>query len=55
VDFWVEFSKPVGFFELFSARYFLEDLLGCEIDLGTVDALREHLRTPVLEDAIRVF
>lgn len=55
MDFLVEFSKPVGFFELFSVRYFLEDLLGCEIDLGIVDALREHLRTPVLEDAIRVF
>lgn len=55
VDFLAEFSKPVGFFELFSIRYFLEDLLGCTVDLGTADSLKEHLRAPVLKDAIRVF
>lgn len=55
VDFLVEFSKPIGFFQLFRVRYYLEDVLGCSIDLGTTDALKEHLRDPVLEDAIRVF
>lgn len=51
----VEFSKPVGLFGLSRIRLYLEDLLGCPIDMGTAEALREHLRGPVLEDAIRVF
>jgi predicted nucleotidyltransferase len=55
VDFLVEFSQPVGFFEFFRIQHYLEDILGCDIDLGTQDALREHLREPVLEDVIRVF
>jgi predicted nucleotidyltransferase len=48
-DFLVEFSKPVGLFGLSRIRLYLEDLLGCPIDLGTAEALREHLREPVLE------
>ncbi len=24
--------------------------MGCNVDLGTTDALREHLREPILED-----
>ncbi|MEA5449885.1 nucleotidyltransferase family protein [Leptolyngbya sp. CCNP1308] len=55
VDILVEFSEPVGFFQVFDIQYFLEDLLQCSIDLGTVNPLKEHLRTPVLEDMIRVF
>ena len=30
-------------------------VLGCAVDLGTEDALREHLREPVLKEAIRAF
>ncbi len=55
IDFLVEFSQPVGLFQLLDVQYFLEDLLERSIDLGTTDSLREHLREPVLEDAIRVF
>jgi uncharacterized protein len=55
VDFWVEFSIEAGLFELFRVQHYLEDLLKCEIDLGTEDALREHLREPVMRDVIRVF
>lgn len=55
VDFLVEFSKPVGFFEFFQIQHYLEDILGRDIDLGTQDALKEHLREPVLKDVIRVF
>jgi len=55
VDILVEFSSPVGFFQLFDIQYFLEDLLQCSIDLGTTSSLKEHLRKPVLEDVIRVF
>jgi len=55
VDFLAEFSQPVGLFGVSRVRLYLEDLLGCPVDLGTADALREHVREPVLEDAIRVF
>lgn len=55
VDFLVEFSIEAGLFDLFRVQHYLEDLLEREIDLGTEDALREHLRQPVMRDVIRVF
>ena len=55
VDFLVEFSKPIGFFDFFRVQHYLEDILGCNVDLGTFDALKEHLRKPVLEELVRVF
>ena len=55
VDFLVEFSEPGGLFQLFRAQHYLEDILGCDVDLGTEDALREHLREPVLKEVIRAF
>ncbi|MBR8827290.1 MAG: nucleotidyltransferase family protein [Gomphosphaeria aponina SAG 52.96 = DSM 107014] len=54
VDFLVEFDRPVGF-KFFQVQYFLEDLLGCPVDLGSRKALKEHLREPVLEDVIHAF
>jgi len=53
VDFLVEFSIEASLFDLFRLRHYLEDILGCSIDLGTEDALRENLREPVLKEAIR--
>jgi predicted nucleotidyltransferase len=55
VDFLVEFSIDSGLFELFRVQHYLEDILGCAVDLGTKDALREHLREPVLKDVICAF
>ena len=53
VDFLVEFDRPGGLFQLMRVQYYLEDILGCSVDLGTQDALREHLQEPVLKDLIR--
>lgn len=53
VDFLVEFNCEVGLFEFIKVRLFLEDILNCSVDIGTVDALREHMRTPVTKDVIR--
>jgi uncharacterized protein len=53
VDFLVEFTEPGGLFQLFKVQHYLEDILGCAVDLGTEDALREHLREPILKEAIR--
>ncbi len=55
VDFLVEFSIEAGLFDLFQVQHYLENLLNRKIDLGTEDALREHLREPIMKDVIRVF
>ncbi|KAB8334269.1 nucleotidyltransferase [Scytonema tolypothrichoides VB-61278] len=55
VDFLVEFDRPVGLFDFSKVRLYLEDVLGCSVDMGTQNALREHLREPVLKDVIRAF
>ena len=55
VDFLIDFSIEASLFDLFRVQHYLEDILGCAVDLGTEDALREHLREPVLKEAIRAF
>jgi len=55
VDFLVEFSRPVGLFDFSRVRLYLEDILGSSVDMGTLDALKEHLQQPVLKDVIRAF
>ena len=55
VDLLVEFNRDVGLFEFIELRLYLEDILGCSVDLGTQDALKEHLREPVLKDVIYAF
>ncbi|MGF1478634.1 MAG: nucleotidyltransferase family protein [Cyanophyceae cyanobacterium] len=55
VDFLVEFSRPIGLFGLFQVQHYLESVLGCSVDLGTIKALKTHLREPVLKDIVRVF
>jgi uncharacterized protein len=55
VDILIELNEPAGFFEFFQIQHYLEELLQCPIDLGTIDSLKEHLREPVLNEVIRVF
>lgn len=55
VDILVVLDEASGFFEFFQIKHYLEDLLKCPVDLGTADALKEHLRQPILESAIHVF
>lgn len=55
VDILVELDESIGFFEFFRIKHYLEDLFQCPVDLGTIDALKEHLRQPVLEEAVHVF
>lgn len=54
VDLLVEFNRPVGYFGLFTLQDYLENLLGCPVDLGTPDSLKPYLRERVKGDLIRV-
>jgi predicted nucleotidyltransferase len=53
IDILVEFSETVGLFEFARLRGFLEDVLGCRVDLVTPGALRESMRENVLREAVR--
>ncbi len=50
----VKFAQPTGFFQLLDLRTHLENLLGCQVDLGRPQSLRPELRMMVLQEAIRV-
>lgn len=52
VDILVEFSQPVGLFEFLRLSFYLEELLGCHVDLVTPDALRTRLREQILKEAV---
>jgi hypothetical protein len=54
VDLLVEFNRPVGYFGLFALQDYLEKLLGCSVDLGTLDSLKPRIRERVMGELIRV-
>ncbi len=53
IDFLVNFDSPVGLFTLLGLKAYLEEILGCAVDIGTPDSLRPHLRETVLKEVIR--
>jgi hypothetical protein len=53
VDFLVNFQRPVGLFTLLKLKSYLEELLGCSVDIGTPDSLRPHLKETVFKEVIR--
>ena len=54
VDLLVEFSVPVGLFEFARLKLRLEQILGCEVDLVTPDALRPTMKDDILREAVDV-
>ncbi len=54
VDIIVEFSKPVGMFEFIDLKNYLENLLGCQVDIGTAASLRPKMLERVLKEAVHV-
>lgn len=54
-DFLVEVERPAGLFKFSRIERYLEKQLGCSVDLGTLESLREHCRQPVFKDLIRIF
>jgi uncharacterized protein len=54
IDVLVSFDGPATSARYFGVQFYLEDLLGCSIDLVTDKALRAELRPFVERDAIHV-
>ena len=54
VDLLVEFDRPVGLFGLFALQDYLENVLGCSVDVNTPDSLKPRLRSAILAECIRV-
>jgi len=55
VDLLVEFDPAarIGLFEFSRLRQKLSDLLGCDVDLATPEALHRDLKDAILREAIR--
>lgn len=51
VDILVEFSEPIGW-EFFDLQEFLKEILGKDVDLVTVPALKPQLRERILKEVI---
>jgi predicted nucleotidyltransferase len=54
IDILVAFDGPATSERYFGVQFYLEDLLGCEIDLVTEKALRAELRPFIEKEAVRV-
>ncbi len=55
IDLLVEFSAPVGFFDLDSLQRELERVLRRPVDLVTPASLSPHFRAEALRDALPVY
>lgn len=54
VDLLVEFNRPVGYFGLFALQDYLENLLGCPVNLGTPDSLKPYIKERLMGELSRV-
>ncbi|MEZ4658028.1 MAG: nucleotidyltransferase family protein [Caldilineaceae bacterium] len=54
VDLLVEFDRPTGLFGLIRLQFYLEELLGCAVDVGTVEGLKPRIRDRVMAESIHV-
>lgn len=53
VDLLVEFDRAVGLFHFIRLKDRLAEILGCDVDLATPDALKRQLRDRILAEAVR--
>ncbi len=54
VDVLVRFDGPATSRRYFGVQFYLEDVLGCQVDLVTEKALRAELRSHVEREAVHV-
>jgi len=52
VDILVEFAVPVGLFQFVDLKAYLEEMLGCPVDLVTPDAIKDKMREQILKEAV---
>ena len=52
IDFLVEFPPGTSLFEHAAFQQELADLLGCNVDVASVNGLREQIRNTVLQEAM---
>jgi predicted nucleotidyltransferase len=52
LDLLVDVDPGATLFDLVGLQHFLEDKLGCKVDVGTRNSLREELRAAVFSEAI---
>ena len=51
IDILVEFSEPIGW-EFIDLKEFLEEILGREVDLVTVKALKPQLKEKIMKEVV---
>ncbi len=54
IDILVSFDGPASSAQYFGVRFYLEDMLGCTVDLVTQKALRKEIRPYVEREAVHV-
>ena len=54
LDLLVDFDEGANLFDLVGLQQFLEEKLGCKVDLVSRRSLREELRTSVLNEMINL-
>lgn len=54
VDLLVDFDRPTGYFGLVRLQFYLQELLGRDVDLGTRGSLRPSMQERIAREAIRV-
>lgn len=54
IDILVDFDGPATSKRYFGVQFFLEDLLGCPVDLVTQKALRPELRPHIEKELLKV-
>lgn len=54
LDLLVDFDDSAGLFDAIGLKQYLEDKLGCQVDVASRAALREELRDAVYKDMINI-
>ena len=54
IDFLVKLESGRSLLDLIAIKQELEDLLGCEVDVVTEDAVSPYIREQVLREAVRL-
>jgi predicted nucleotidyltransferase len=54
IDILVEFNSSVGLFEFAGLKLHLEKVLGRDVDLVTLEAIREEMRENILREVLHV-